>query len=304
MEVLRISLFGGGYITHQGRPAEVKVTRTVRALLAYLLLQRLHSHPRELLAGLLWGEHSDERARSCLSTALWRLRAVLEPDGVPRGAYLVVTPTGHIGFNRESAHWLDVEEFEREATALLTRPITSLDVSDVRRAQEAFSLYTGELLEGFYDDWIVRERERLRSLYLDSLRRLMRYHKERGAYEEGVACGRQILQLEPLREDIHREVMRLYQSGGQRALAARQYEICHDVLMSELGIAPMEETRALYSQLLAAEGIRAARTAVPHPAALREAVRQLRRAMQGMDEARTQLQQAMLTIERFRQRQD
>ncbi|MFQ5343214.1 MAG: BTAD domain-containing putative transcriptional regulator, partial [Anaerolineae bacterium] len=176
MSVLRISLFGSVRLAHDDRPSEMKVTRTVQALLAYLLLQRHRAHPREVVAGLLWDDHSEDRARSCLSTALWRLRCALEPEGIPRGTYLVTTPAGEIGFNHESDHWLDVAVFEEQAGQVQAQPIHTVEAADVQELESVLQLYTGDLLEGFYDDWALRERERLRLLYLNSLAYLMRYY--------------------------------------------------------------------------------------------------------------------------------
>ena len=116
----------------------------------------------------------------------------------------------------------------------------------------------GDLLEGFYDDWALRERERLRMLYLDCLGTLLRRHSETGALEPALRCGRQILALDPLREDIHREVIRLHVRNGHRALALQQYESCRAALEEELGVEPMEETRALCAELLSAARIDAA----------------------------------------------
>ena len=215
MSSLRICLFRGFQIAHHDDPtANSKITRSVKALLAYLLLFRHRIHPREVLVGLFWGDHNEERARSCLSTALWRLRRVLEPRGVPRGTYLLTTPMGEIGSNRESDHWLDVAVFEEKVNEFMAKPLQSMENAVVSKLEGTLKLYTGELLEGFYDDWALRERERLRSLYLKSLARLMNYSRREKDYEKGLACGKRILNLHPLREEVHREVIRLYFESG------------------------------------------------------------------------------------------
>jgi DNA-binding SARP family transcriptional activator len=253
MSSLRVFLFGGFQIAHDGDPtANNKMTRGVKALLAYLLLFRHRIHPREVLAGLFWGDHSEERARSCLSTALWRVRRALEPEGTPKGTYIVTTSTGEVGFNQESSHWLDVAEFEERLSPILRWPSLQGEAQDPGKLQGAIELYTGDLLEGFYDDWALRERERLRLLYMKSLVHLMRCYKEHNEYEKSLACGLQILTHDPLREEIHREVMRLYLESGQRAMAIRQYRICSQILEKELGVSPMKETRLLHNQILKA----------------------------------------------------
>lgn len=250
MNLLKIHLFGHFQLDHAGHQDTVKVTRVIQGLLAYLLLYRHRIHPREVLAGLFWGDHREERARSCLSTALWRLRLVLEPPNTLKGTYLLTTPLGEVGFNRESDYWLDVAVFEDKVGSVLEKPSEQLRVHDVTDLQEALSLYTGDLLEGFYEDWALRERERLRALHLKSLRHLMRYWRRCGDFEAGLECGRQILAYEPLWEEVHREVMRLYVANGQKALAIKQYQTCCGILNKELGIAPMEETEALYYRIL------------------------------------------------------
>src|SRR5689334_22418611 len=108
MGVLKISLLGGVHITLPACSAESKVSHTGQALLAYLLLQHHRSHSRDVLAGLFWGEHRQDQARSCLSTTLWRLRRILEPAGIARGTYLVTTSLGEVSFNWASEYWLDV----------------------------------------------------------------------------------------------------------------------------------------------------------------------------------------------------
>ena len=307
MATLRISLFGSIHVAHAAWTSEVKITRAVQALLAYLLLYRQRVHPREVLADLFWSDHSEERARGCLSTALWRLRCALEPESTTRGTYLVTTPMGEVGFNQQSDHWLDVAVFEEQVGRIVGKPTHVMEADDARQLENSIQLYVGELLEGFYDDWTLRERERLRSLYLKSLAHLMRYYGHNGTYENAIACGQQILNLDPLREEIHREVMRLHLQSGQRAQAIRHYKSCCQILDTELGVPPMEETQALYHQLLlgtydhrAQATLRQAQgTATSEkPAGLEQAFEKLHLAMQHFDKSGEQLQQVIRLLEK------
>jgi len=267
--------------------------------LAYLLLQRNRLHSRETLAGIFWGDYEKERARSCLNTALWRLRSSLEPKGIPPGTYLITTPTGEIGFNLESEHRLDVAIFEDRVTQALTKPAEALDAMEVKELENVLKLYTGDLLEGIYSDWALRERERLRCLYLNGLAGLMHSYQHQGAYADSLNCGLKILQHDPLREQIHREVMRLYLESGQRALAVRQYEICCEILTKELGIPPMEETRALYLQIVPEAGPRLTPSVGGETASLQQALQQLRLMMQSVDEMHSKVQQTIRLVERL-----
>ena len=75
MSSLPICLFGGFQITRKADVIpDAQITRSARDLLAYLLLFKQRIHPREMLAGLFWSGHSQKSARSCLNSALRRLR--------------------------------------------------------------------------------------------------------------------------------------------------------------------------------------------------------------------------------------
>ena len=294
MAALHIQLFGAVQIWHARMALDVRLTHAVQALLAWFLLHRGKVHSRERLAGLFWGDQSEARGRSCLSTALWRIRQVLEPAGVPRGTYLIAQPDV-VGFNCASDHWLDVAAFE-EGVGRHLSPSAGIDrARDWSGAEEAVACYTGDLLEGFYDDWALRERERLRMLYLDCLATLLRRHSETGALERALRCGQQILTLDPLREDIHREMIRLHMRNGHRALARQQYECCRAALEVELGVEPMEETRALCAGLLPAP-----RTEPPMPIAASGKARiapALRSAAAKLDEVRDAIADALRLAE-------
>ena len=300
MSALQIYLFGTVRIVCEDRPVTIQMNPAAQALLVYLLLFRHRTHRRDVLIDLFWGNHDEGRARRCLSTTLWRLRSQLEPAPIPHGPYLATTATGDIGFNTGSDYWLDVAIFEAKVTPVLARPVSAMATADALELEKALQLYTGELLEGYYDDWALRERERLRGLYLKSLGRLLLYYQHLGHYENSLACGQKILDIDPLREEIHREMMRLYLQVGQRALAVQQYETCRRVLAAELKISPMAETQALYAQIVSASGHD------PRPAGLldeqsnlRQALQQLNLATRGFDEAREQLQRAIQIVLHF-----
>ena len=305
MALLRIQLLGAVRVFHADHTYDARLTQTLQPLLAWLVLNRRKTHAREALMELFWARQREDRARRCLSTALWRLKQALEPDGVHPGAYLIST-AGTIGFNNDSDHWLDVAAFEEGVGLLRTLGHRTGDAHDWLRAEGAIAHYTGDLLEGFYEDWAIRERERLRLLYLDSLATLLTHYSQAGAHDDALRCGQQILALDPLREDIHRELIRLHLQRSHRALALHQYEQCRAVLEDELGVEPMEETRALCAALLPSNAARprnilprkAAPPAVGRAAAMRSGIAvSLRTAAASLDEARKAILEALRVAE-------
>lgn len=250
MDTLYVSLFGHVTVAHGNGSMPAKLSRGTQALLAYLLL---HKRPiaREILLDTFWMDHVPDRARSSLTTALWRLRQLLEPDGVRPGTYLIATNTGEVGFNWDSSYWLDFDAFERQINPLLRKPLIQLSDEDINTIEGVLPLYRGELLEGLYDDWALCEREHFRSLHLNCLTRLMEYYTSRQHFEQSIALAHEILRRDPVREEIHRALMRIYLENGQRTLAIRQYTQCRDLLDKELGVTPLEETELLYQQITA-----------------------------------------------------
>jgi DNA-binding SARP family transcriptional activator len=307
--MLHIHLFGRIRVAFTDEPSEVNITPTAQRVLAFLLLQPHRFYQREVLATLCWGDRSEEQARACLNTTLWRLRRSLEPESTGSSSYLITTSSGEIGFNWESDHWLDLTIFEACATRILAQPPQSLAAEQAQMLESILPLYAGDLFEGIYDDWAIQERERLLTYYLDCLAHLMRYYGYQGSYEQSLRFGQLLLRRDPLREEIHREVMRLHWQAGQRSLAIQQYENCQKLLAEELGIAPMPETDTLYTQLLS--GVEPPQTTPVNgstapriepnsrPPQFDDAFQQLVQAMQKLDAAREDLGQAMQQVERL-----
>ena len=254
METLQITLFGHVSVVPPNVSAPLKLPRSTQALLAYLLLQQ-RLVPRDVLMDVFWVDHSPDRARSSLTTALWRLRQLLEPEDVTPGTYLVTGSMGEVGFNWNSSHWLDTAAFERHVYPLLRKPSSNMGEDDLTEIEGVLSLYRGELLEGIYEDWALRERERFRSLHLNCLTRLMEFYTSRKSFERCIALAQEILRRDPVREEIHRALMRIYLESGERTLAVRQYVQCRDLLSQELGVLPLQETMVLYQQILASSQV-------------------------------------------------
>jgi DNA-binding SARP family transcriptional activator len=201
------------------------------SLLAYLLLHRDAPQPRQRLAFLLWPDSTEAQARTNLRKVLHTLRGAL-PDA---DRFLDVTPRT-LQWRPAAPFRLDVADFE-----------DALARDALREAVEA---YTGDLLEGSYDDWLLEERERLRDRQLDALDRLSRSEAERGQPAAAIRYAERLLRHDPLREETYRVLMRLHDAGGDRARALRVYHACAATLERELGIEPSSATRELYAELL------------------------------------------------------
>ncbi len=247
MSTLRIRLLGSLDLERDGRALDRFSSRKARDLFAYLAIQRQATHGRDHLAGTFWGDSCDDKARHALNTTLWRINKVLGADeGGRQNGYLRVSQRD-IGFNAASDVWLDVAEFESRCAAAEQ---TANVAEQIALYQQAVSFYRGELLPDCYEDWCVIERERLQSLFVRALSRLMGHHAQRADHEQAIECGRRILGCDQLQEEVHRDLIQLYLDSGQPSAALRQYRTCEELLRHELAIEPALETRALLARIL------------------------------------------------------
>ncbi len=229
-ETIRIYLLGKFAVHIGDPPREVEVT-SVRArwLLAYLALEGEQELSRSHLAGALWPEWPEARARRALNQTVWQIRRLLGPDIlISRSESLALAP--HV--------WVDVRAFQKGITS-----------EDEEQLRAAVSLYQGDLLPQCYEDWALIARERLREQYLDGMHNLVRMLKNKGDYQSALHYAREVVRIEPLREAEHREIIQLYLILNQPVQALRQYHTLQALLMEELGIEPSPETRALYEAI-------------------------------------------------------
>ena len=247
--MLRLSLFGAGSATYNMQPLAGFPNQQPFLMLCYLLLNRRHRHCREQVAALFWGDQSSRSARKCLRNTLWRLRTALEAVGAPADDYLTISEE-EIAFLPVSAYWLDVDAFETTVTRWQSVPDGALDESQVADFETALQLYTGDLLEGIYEDWCLYDRERLYLKYLHTITMLMVHYGCTGAYEQALDYGQRILARDVTQEGIHQQMMWLYWMAGNRSSALAQFKHCSQILHDELGMAPMEKTQQIYLQMV------------------------------------------------------
>jgi DNA-binding SARP family transcriptional activator len=245
MSNMRISLFGRLRIQSGDELALQLEPRRAEELLCYLLLYRDRLHEREKLATLFWPDTPPGYAKRYLRQPLWQLQSVL--NHTPKSAaHLLYTTYEQVGINQQADYWLDVAFFERAFAAVEDMLGKTFCDEQAEQVRAAVQLYQGDLLEGWYQDWCIYERERFQSMYRALLDKLLNYSEVHGEYEAGVAYGAQILRYDRAREQTHRQLMRLHYLAGDRSAAIHQYENCVAALHDELDVTPAKSTITLY----------------------------------------------------------
>lgn len=248
MSKWEVSLFGKFEIERNGARARGFGRRKVQELLSYLLLFKNRPQARESLSETLWGDQLAACTRKNLRLILWRLRSALDANRIPSKSVLQIDDDW-IQINPLSEFWLDTTEFEKVFNSINGKSLQGLGARDFESMQRAAALYKGDLLEGWYQEWCIFERERFQTMYLMLLDKLVQFCELRQKYDFGITYGMQILRHDCAHERAHRQLMRLYFLTGNRTQAIHQFERCVKALHDDLGVEPSERTKQLYEQI-------------------------------------------------------
>jgi DNA-binding SARP family transcriptional activator len=212
------------------------------ALLGYLSYHRHRSHPREALIELLWPECDPETGRRRLRKALSSLRRQLGPPAGANRDSGEILLADRATVQLKPACDTDVARFEAilQAASRAGGP-----TERVRSLVEAVELYRGPLLPGYYEEWIIPERQRLEERFSQALRQLILAFEQAGDLDRAVQYAHRAVSADPLREEAHHELIRLYAAAGHRRAALRQYGELERILARDLHTTPAPATCTL-----------------------------------------------------------
>jgi DNA-binding SARP family transcriptional activator len=204
----------------------VPLISSAQRLVAFLALQ---ARPlfRAYVAEVLWPETTSIRATANLRSALWRAQRSCDRLIGVSSQYLALARGVVVDFHVATAR----------AHRLLTGEQAGDDIGDDLEA-DLFADLFADLLLDWYDDWVLVERERYHQLRLHALEVLCARLTAAGRHGEAVDAGLAAIRAEPLRESAHRALIEAHLAEGNRWEAVRQYELCRQLLLDELGLEP------------------------------------------------------------------
>ncbi len=248
MSYLEISLFGPFRATLDGVPLRDFESNKVRALLAYLGVERTQPHQRIALATLLWPEMTDAAALRNLRHAIFNLRRCLGDPDATTPFLLITRHTLHL--NPDANIAVDVTKFHHFLSEAST-PGISRDAATAAW-QRAISVAQGEFLHGFsvrgsaaWDEWVLLRREEFDHGVSRALQQLTQIYGRCGDYERAQEYAALWVRRAPWNEEAHQWLIRILALAGRRSAALAQYERCRSMLMQSLGVEPTQETISL-----------------------------------------------------------
>ena len=231
---VRVTLLDGFVLDLPGcgrrSPAD-DLPRAVQRLVAHLCLSARST--RTVTAGQLWPDVPEDHAHGSLRSALWRLN---------RAAPGLVRVSGSV------LHLAaDVRVDVRELSDWARRAIGPATCGEDAALPDAALL--GDLLPGWYDDWVLLEREHLRQVRMQALEAVAARLLSRGSLGEALEAAHAAVRAEPLRESAHRILVGIHLADGNVAEAVRAYEFFRTMLADELGVPPTELMTRLVQDL-------------------------------------------------------
>lgn len=253
--MLQIELLGALQITENNQPISLSRSKKIEGLLVYVAMQSRPSL-RHTLMGLLFPESPEDQARTTLRQTLRRLRKTINDENAPIPYLLLEKET--IQLNPASDITIDVHQFESMASGCAFHsPNGDSQCADCLSAWEsAASLYRGSFLTDFYledcaefEAWAEAQRAVLRQTMHDTLIRLTDAYTKGNQYERAIQSARRLIALDEWDETAHRHLLHLLARSGQRPAALQHYNTLCQILDTELGIEPDEQTKALVDRI-------------------------------------------------------
>jgi WD40 repeat protein/DNA-binding SARP family transcriptional activator len=230
--MLEIKLLGQFEVCLNGTGVAL-ASRHSQSLLAFLALHAQQEHRREQIAGLLWPEASEANARNNLRHAIWLINQALGSNDYLRADRITLS------FNTRAPHRVD-------AMMLLDcRP----DFSATEALVEAASAYQGELLPGFYDEWMTPIREAVNIAFekvIDALTTRLVTEKR---WRDAMAWAAHWIAHAPAPEAAYRALMSACAELGDPGGLAAAYGACVDGVREHFATHPSPDTVRLYRRL-------------------------------------------------------
>lgn len=202
--------------------------RKAEALFYYLLTKKQVS--REIVVNLLWGNINEDVAKKNLRNAVYSIKKIFNEEVIisPKRSLLMLNPK--IQFHSDIYKFLD--------------------------KKEAFKLYEGDFLEGFYvkdadvfEEWMIQTREQFKEEYVAILTRCIeKFMKEKDINNAKVCC-KKLFYIDDFNEEAYRALMTIYMEEGKYGKAIYTYNVLKEKFKMELGVSPDEKTEQLYKEI-------------------------------------------------------
>ena len=253
---IKIYLLQRPHIEIDGKEAFTKLNNKAFAMVLYLASKQGQAVSKEVLSEIFWPQQQEENARSNLRQNLSYIRKICTEELAnlcTEEVSIISSERNVCGLNENLDIKVDLIEFWANLRAGYRADDLETKTSLLQSAADA---YQGSVLGGVYvrgsaafEEWLMFEREAVNQNLVRVCKDLAAIYQKKDLTEKAITCLKKLLQMDPLLEEVHLELMKLYYQNKERAKAICQYKECVRILGEELNISPMEETRAFYQKI-------------------------------------------------------
>lgn len=253
MARVQIALFGPFQATRDGQPIPGLTSSKVQALLAYLALEADRPHPRKTLAALFWPENAGRKAMQNLRQSLSRLQRAFDVPDLLLHDQQTVQFNVHADVSLDAILFAEARDFTRQHHHRVLHRCRRCG----SRLEKGAALYRGGFLHGLpapgpaFEEWALLKREWFQGEAIALLSALTDRYRWQGRYDDAYRAAWRQLEIDPLREEAHRQAMRALALAGREQEAVRHFRTLRDLLRDELDVVPAAATVALLEKVQA-----------------------------------------------------
>jgi ATP/maltotriose-dependent transcriptional regulator MalT/DNA-binding SARP family transcriptional activator len=222
-------------------------SKRARDMLCFIASRQHRRASKDTLIDTFWRDDVPESIEKRFHPTVSYIRKALNSNQLLRQNFLLYRDGDYL-LNPDFSYRTDVEEFD----ALVAEAAAAHRRGQSERCQQAYeeavALYRGEFMHGTHDAWVEEQRSYYRNQYLRILEKLTSAAQEAGEWERSLSLAQKILGDDPFREEVHCRVMRAHAALGNRLAAKEQYETLSNLLRTELGVEPGQETQRVYRE--------------------------------------------------------
>ncbi|MDF2986189.1 MAG: hypothetical protein K0R50_1699 [Eubacterium sp.] len=234
---IKVSFFNGLKIYTTGEEdREIKLrSPKTEELFAFIVYKR--NTNREEIVDTLWEGFDFDKALKNINSNMYYIRKALSvyelEDCIKTGKKEISIEKGRIT--------CDLFEFER-----LIKESKKNGIKDAGICEKAIELYSGGFLNGRGYEWALEKARNLEKDYMELLEEAARFYVESEQPQRALSKLYKILEADPLREDVHYQIILLYMGLEKKSEARQQYLALEKLLKEELGIKPKAKIRKLF----------------------------------------------------------
>ena len=250
---LRIQSFGQFKIWRDGQLIDHWERGQAETVVKLLLIRRAAGgravSPDELIEWL-WPETDPDSGRKNLLPLLSNARRMLEPTIEPRDSNFILRSSAGYYFELGDNVTWDVLDFRRLAQEGATHQRAGQVEAAIAAYEAARALVAGDFMaEDRYAAWAIRQRQILQNEYRDLLASLAEAYAAQGRYADAICAGEAALEVDPLLENVYRQLMRYHYLAGDKGQALKVYRNCAKLFDELFGEGPTPQTRHLFEAI-------------------------------------------------------